>query len=418
MMVFWIVSIALLVLSGLVLLLPLFKRQEKGISQTKLNQSLYKNRLDELSKEDDQGLADDSQQLVSELQYNLLDDVVDEPESAHRNVNVWQLVPGLAFLVVASVGLYFYLGAKEQVTHWQAVQQRLPELSERILGGQSEVSDQELQDFALALRSKLQAEGDDPRGWFILAKVGQALNRLDIMTDASEKAHRLQPNDPSIIAVYAQSLLFSGDPNDRARAERMLVLALRENTQSLELWSMYAFLALEQQDYASAIGRWEQMLGLLEPGSPRAEVLQQSIEFAQAQLGASGQGASEQAQVAAAPVASAGPSYTITVDVDQGLSVPSSSFLFVYAKAVNGPPMPIAARKVAAPVFPVTVTLSDSDSMMEGLKLSQQGDFFITARLSYDDNVQTTSGDWEGTSDPVAQGEATPIRLTIDQLLP
>ncbi|MGY5449856.1 c-type cytochrome biogenesis protein CcmI [Agarivorans sp. MS3-6] len=419
---FWLAAAVLTLLAVAIVLLPLrASKNNTSVSQTDLNTTLYKDRLAEIEKEDQQGLADDSEVLVSELQHNLLDDIPADKPKQSLKLSTWVVLPGVFFVVASSIGLYMKLGSSEQVQDWQAIVQNMPELSNKVLLGQGgEVSEQDLADFALGLRTKLHQDPSDTRGWFLLAKVGQALNRLDIMTDAAEQAYQREPNSTNNITIYAQALFYSGEPAQQARAERLLVLALQQNPSELELWSLYAFMALEQQQFQLAIDRWSRMLGLVEKGSERELMLQQSIDFAKGQLAQTAPPKDATTEAPQAPseerVASE-PGYNIRVSIKEGLSVPDSSFLFVYAKAVNGPPMPLAAKKIAHPQFPVTVNLSDNDSMMEGLKLSQQGDFYITARLSYDNNVQTTDGDWEGKSAPVSQEGEDVITLLIDTQL-
>ncbi|WP_163131606.1 c-type cytochrome biogenesis protein CcmI [Agarivorans sp. Alg241-V36] len=419
MTVFWLAAAVLTALAVAVVVWPLWRqRDSRSVTQTELNKTLYKDRLIEIEQENAQGLAEDSSVLVSELQHNLLDDIPEETNTKHSSISPWVALPGVVFVVAISIGMYLKLGSAEKVQDWQAIVQKMPELSNKVLLGQGgEVSEQDLSDFALGLRTKLHQDPSDTRGWFLLAKVGQALNRLDIMTDAAEQAYMRDSSSANIIAVYAQSLFYSGEPSEQARAERLLVLALQQDSSQLELWSLYAFMALEQQQFQLAIDRWQQMLSLVDADSERYQMLQQSIEFAEGQIAQQQAPAIEPAPVEDTVVANnpaSGPSYSITVDVKDGLEVPGSSFLFVFAKSVNGPPMPLAAKKVAHPRFPLTVNLSDSDSMMEGLKLSQQGDFYITARLSYDNNVQTIEGDWEGRSSAISQGTGQVISLLID----
>ncbi|MDO6764776.1 c-type cytochrome biogenesis protein CcmI [Agarivorans sp. 1_MG-2023] len=418
MTVFWLAATVLTIVALAIIVLPLWKqRQSKSVTQTELNKTLYKDRLVEIEQENQQGLAEDSDVLVSELQHNLLDDIPEETAKEQSHVSAWVAIPGVVFIIALSIGMYASLGGSKQVQDWQDIVQQMPELSNKVLLGEGgEVTEQDLSNFALGLRTKLHNDPSDTRGWFLLAKVGQALNRLDIMMDAAEQAYMRDSNSANIVAVYVQSLFYSGEPNQAARAERILVLALQKDSSQLELWSLYAFMALEQQQFQLAIDRWQTMQGLVDVDSERYQMLGQSIEFAKGQIAAQQQ--SQPAEVVSVdPVVPSGPSYSITVDVKDGLAVPDSSFLFVFAKSVNGPPMPLAAKKVAHPRFPVTVNLSDSDSMMEGLKLSQQGDFYITARLSYDNNVQTTDGDWEGKSSAISQGGDSPIQLVIDTQL-
>lgn len=50
-------------------------------------------------------------------------------------------------------------------------------------------------------------------------------------------------------------------------------------------------------------------------------------------------------------------------------ALPTDS-VFIFARAVNGPPAPLAAKRVTVAELPVTVELGDADAMMPQLKLS------------------------------------------------
>jgi len=68
--------------------------------------------------------------------------------------------------------------------------------------------------------------------------------------------------------------------------------------------------------------------------------------------------------------------------------------VFVYAKAVTGPPMPLAAKKFKVSDLPLTVTLSDADAMMPQLKLSSVDAFTVGARVSMSGNPIPQQGDY------------------------
>lgn len=110
----------------------------------------------------------------------------------------------------------------------------------------------------------------------------------------------------------------------------------------------------------------------------------------------------------------------ITVDLDSALadSQPQNGTLFVFAKAASGPQMPLAVVKMTEYSFPLTVTLSDSNAMVEGLNLSSVDKIILTARLSKDATVVTSSGELEGKSGILERANVKEYALLINELIP
>jgi cytochrome c-type biogenesis protein CcmH len=92
--------------------------------------------------------------------------------------------------------------------------------------------------------------------------------------------------------------------------------------------------------------------------------------------------------------------------------------LFVYAKAASGPPMPLAIQRMDAGKLPVAVTLTDGMGMLPSMKLSQFPQVVVGARVSKSGNAMPQSGDLQVLSPPIAVTTTTPIRLTIDSVVP
>ncbi|RKF19512.1 c-type cytochrome biogenesis protein CcmI [Alginatibacterium sediminis] len=386
-------------------------------SQSQLNKKLYQQRLGEIENDDSQGLIDNKSALQQELQHNLLEDIP-ETEIKRNSSQTWlMLAPALALVLFGSLFLYKQIGFAPDVAYQLKVIERLPELSMKVMNNDVEVSAQEVEEFSIGLRSKLAEQPDDARGWFIMAKLAQANQDLGMMTDAAEKAYAIDPSNPSVVMVYAQALMATEDPSAGIQAEHMLVKLLSSQPENLDAWSLYAFIAFEQEQYPLAIERWKKMMDYVDADSERYTMIQRSIDFANEQIEANGGDAlADTAQQSIDLENLAEGEYAISIDLAQGVELPSNAYLFVFAKAVNGPPMPLAARKLPFPSFPLQVRLSDEHSMLEGLKLSSLPEFKVIARLSYDDNVQTTDGDWQG-EQIVSKGFAELITIKIDKQL-
>lgn len=419
---FWIVIAALLVLASLALILPLWRGEgRQSISRSALNKQLYRQRLLEIGEEREQGiLAEESESLV-ELQRSLLDDIPDVEQSARGGKSlIW--IPGVLVLVVVSLGLYYQLGAWQEVSRWQDASSRLGELSNRILVERdSDVTEQDLLDFTLGLRTRLKEEPNDYRGWLLLGRLTLDGNDPEMAREALERAYSLAPQKAMVAVPYAQALMMTGE---EARADQLLQAAIAQDPANIEARSVHAFMALQKEDFQTALVRWRAMLPLLEKGSTRHAMVERSIEYAEQQLRQRG------IAVTAAPAAQAGQGsaqvlavkegeYPLHITLAPGIQLPEDAHLFVFAVIPNGPPMPIAVKRIPGPQLPLTLSLGDGDAMMEGSKLAAYPELQFKARLSRGGNVMNKEGAFEGVSVtvPTTTIPTAPIDIRIDHAL-
>ena len=419
---FWIVIAGLLVLVSLALVVPLWRGEGKqSISRSALNKQLYRQRLLEIGEERDQGvLAEESDSLV-ELQRSLLDDIPDVEQTARSGKSlIW--IPGVLVLVVVSLGLYYKLGSWQEVSRWQDASSRLGELSNRILVERdAQVTEQDLLDFTLALRTRLKDEPNDYRGWLLLGRLALDGNDPEMASEALERAYTLAPQKSLVAVPYAQALMMTGD---EAQADALLQAAIAQDPDNIEARSVYAFMALQKEDFQTALARWQAMLPLMEKGTPRYVMVERSMEYARAQLKQRGievtnSGAAKAGAVEGQPLAMKEGEFPIHVTLAAGIQMPEDAHLFVFAVVPNGPPMPIAVKRIAGPTLPVTLSLGDGDAMMEGSKLAAYPELQFKARLSRGGNVMNKEGAFEGVSVSVKTAEipAAPIDIRIDHAL-
>jgi cytochrome c-type biogenesis protein CcmH len=78
--------------------------------------------------------------------------------------------------------------------------------------------------------------------------------------------------------------------------------------------------------------------------------------------------------------------------------------LFVFARATEGPRMPVAILRAQAKDLPLEFTLDDRSSMIAGMKLSDQKQVVVGARISKSGSATPQPGDVQGYSAPVAPG--------------
>jgi cytochrome c-type biogenesis protein CcmH len=108
---------------------------------------------------------------------------------------------------------------------------------------------------------------------------------------------------------------------------------------------------------------------------------------------------------------------TVTVAPSLAGKSAATDTLFVFAREMNGPPMPVAIVRATKKDLPFTFQLDDSTSPMPSRKLSSAGPVVIVARLSKSGQAMPQSGDLEGTSQPVQSG-VDGITVIIDRERP
>jgi cytochrome c-type biogenesis protein CcmH len=90
--------------------------------------------------------------------------------------------------------------------------------------------------------------------------------------------------------------------------------------------------------------------------------------------------------------------------------------LYIIARAVNGPRMPLAVFRAKADILPFVYVLNDSMAMSPEMKLSDFDQVVVVARISRSGDPMPHPGDLEVFSRVVRPG-TTGIDLTIDKLV-
>ena len=107
---------------------------------------------------------------------------------------------------------------------------------------------------------------------------------------------------------------------------------------------------------------------------------------------------------APATVAASPPLLKLRVELDPALQekVSGSDTVFVFARAINGPPMPLAVHRLTVAQLPADIDLGDADSMLPSMKLSSQSRVTVMARVSFGGQPVAQSGDLESSPQEVA----------------
>lgn len=241
-----------------------------------------------------------------------------------------------------------------------------------------------LRDGVEALQQALQRDPQRADGWALLGRSQAELGNAAAAADAFNRAAALAPDEPGVLVEAAQARA-QADPGKQFD-DTALAWLQRARTLSpdAERASWLLGIALRQRGRnAEAADLWSTLLPRLEPGA--AQALQAQIAIARDAAG----------QPADAP-ATAPALLQVRVHLPASLKAsdwPASTQVFVLARAVGGPPMPVAARKLPLASFPATVGLGDGDSPMPTAPLSAHREVEVLARISRSGSANRSEDD-------------------------
>ncbi|PIJ51531.1 c-type cytochrome biogenesis protein CcmI [Erwinia sp. OLTSP20] len=383
MTLFWLILLLLLVAAVMLFVCAGWRLHvEPQTDRAKLNKIFYQQRLQELQRDDAEGLLSGHQDMVGELQQTLLDDIPPADPPPATTGSRWLLFPGVLLLILVSAGCYLKTGGLLQLLQWKQVQDDLPALRAQLMDPQARpLTMAQLSELGLGLRSALQQTPQNVNDWMMLGRIGMVLNDAQTARQAFEKALRLQPENQQLRLNYVEVLVRSPDPQDNREASGILQDMLQQDGNNIALLGLAAVNAYSQQQYVRAIKIWQQMLTLLPENDKQTAMIESSIEQAKTQAGQQNSWLSLKVSLAAAAKTMLPPQGVLYISVSDGVS-----------------PVPVAVKRMPLSHFPVSLRLDDSDAMIPERLLSAQHQIQVRARISRDGHASPQSGDWIGTS--------------------
>ena len=426
MILMW-VSFALLTLLAVAFVALPFLSKERIQSLTYNANSeliaIYHQRLGELANDlanqrIDQANHDES---VIELKRRLLNELSPEKSLMSKGNNRIFALTGSAFLIAFTAIFYTATGSQQQLQNWHSAMDNLPAYGERAVMQKGEpLTQNELQAFALGLRTKLDQSGDDQVAWMLLGRVAMSLNEYDMAQQSFDKVLRLDPDNMPVLISYSQVLLLEGSEVNMTRAAGMLSKVLKDDPTNLDAISLLALIAYERHDWLQAKSAFEVLLNSMDEQDSRYGMIAQRITEIEQNISA--ENTQQQVQQSSDEDNNAVQTSAIKITVNLAPQLtdklPTQGTLFVFAKAANGPPMPLAVVKLTDYSFPIEVQLSDSNAMVAGLTLSSVDKIILTARISKDASVMPSTGELEGRSDVLERSQTKAYDLLINELIP
>lgn len=247
----------------------------------------------------------------------------------------------------------------------------------------------------------------------MLGRSYTALARYPDAVIAFRRAVALVPADPTLLADFADVLGMAQGKRLAGEPAQLVQRALDADPRHVKALALAGSVAFEVRDYAAARAHWERLIAVIPGDSDMARSVRNSV--LQARELESGVAASTTVSTAAAT----GTSVTGRVRLAPALAaqVAPGDTLFVFARAEQGPRMPLAILRGTVGTWPFPFVLDDSMAMGPGLKLSGFPKVLVSARISRSGNALPQAGDLIGQSGPVAPG-ASGLELVIDRVQP
>jgi cytochrome c-type biogenesis protein CcmH len=405
---FWLVAAAFVAVALALVLWPLLRRRGPGAATDRdaTNVKLYRDELADLERERAEGTLSEAEyrEARQEIERRLLEDVQPgaQPEAtapADRRAARWAAITVAVALPLVAVLGYLKFGD-------------MSALNPAVREEGHPVTPAEMTKLVDQLAERLKKNPDDPTGWTMLGRSYAVLGRFQDSADAYARAVALTGNDANLLADYADTLAMARGGNLLGEPMEIVQRGLKIDPKNVKLLALAGSAEFSRRNYADAVRYWERSLAEIPPGSDFRRAVESSIEEARkaGNLPAAPQKKTE--------IAADSKAITGTVSLAPGLAskVAPGDTLFVFARPVEGAPMPVAIVRVAASQLPFTFRLDDSQAMSAGNRLSSQAQVVVSARISKSGNALPQPGDLEGASGPVTPGTSG-LQIAIDQVV-
>lgn len=408
---FWI-FIALVLFVGLMLIwIPHFRQQKLLIAEEagvrrQTNLELFNERLAVLEKEFHEELLDEAEfnALKKELEISLLQDIKQASDDSLVNsikpkTILWPSMMSIC-LVAISGYMYQHLGDFQNIGNVESANPHAGMDAAQIMAQRVQM-----------MEAQVKAEPENSQAWFTLGHAYVSANQYDKAIAAFDKVIALVGKQAELLGPKATAMYYKAGQQMTPQIQAIIDESLAMDAQdpsTLLLVGMDAFFAA---DYKKAIASWQAILD-----SDRTDVdrtaLMNAIETANLRMQSETAGMPDDdahKQVKASSVKSV--NITISIAAELAAKASPEDTIFIFARATEGPKVPLAATKVSAESLPITVTLDDSSGMSGDTKLSDAANVEVIAVLSKHGNIKPQTGDIQGKINTVAVGGSASLVL-------
>ena len=400
----WLAASALIALAIALLAPALLHRQtHPSQSRSSVNIGIARERERELRRELQEDVLSeaDYDQARAELEINLLSDLEHNQDTASAPIRTPAPVTATLLAVLmplAALGLYLFLGNPGALD------------PSPVLAGQQLTSAQpaatDVDAMLSKLRERLLERPDDVRGWTLLANALMSTGRYAEAVTAYERLGQLEPRNPEFLVRLADALAMSNNGSLAGQATQLITQALALDPQQIQgLW-LAGIAAEERGEPGQALAFWRRLEPLVIDQPELLSEVRVMIGRASAEVQKNQTQMTEPLRIA------------VSITPDLLGSVTSEDTLFLYARALDGPPMPVAARKLSALPLPRQITLDDRATVMTGGSLLSHRQLVVGVHISRSGNAMKSSGDLLGMTNPFDPAQTQELAVVVNKRVP
>jgi cytochrome c-type biogenesis protein CcmH len=379
---------------GVWIALPLWRRPLPRPAEH-LAAFIYRDQLEELEADLAQGTLTQERYAVAreELERRVLQETSrNDPLNAVPTASRTLAAVLFVVLPLGALGLYRILG------HPQAIG-----ISKQAAADSSAMTPEHFSEMTEKLAARLQQDPSDARAWLMLAKAYKVLDRNKDAAAALEKGIALKPDDPDMLTEYAEVLALGQGGSFAGKPEQAIQRVLSVAPNHPKGLTMAGALAFEKKNYSGAIAHWQKLFKQLKHDPELQKALLAGISEA-----------SRLRTVASTPAQA----ITGRVQLDSALAgnVDPADTVFIFARAEEGPGMPVAAMRRHARELPITFRLDDTYAVNPSTRLGSLSSIVVGARISKSGDATPHPGDLQALSAPLKLG-ASGVVLTINEVV-
>lgn len=400
-----IITLVLLLVTLAFVIWPAFSRRNVHISQEAENLRLYNQRKQEIMLSEDS--EEDREQMLLELDRELIsndsDGVIFKDATPKQKI----LTAFALFILMVSSVLFLYedLGAQDELIATELLNKM----------NTVELSEEEQTLLTSSLRRATESDPSNEEWAYLYARTLSTDGQYEESIVTFERILAALPQEAkadrsaALVQIAQAKFYLAGEKADDmiyAYLKSALKLA-PNNSQAL---GMGGIMAYELGYLEEAFDHWK-ALWLNISTRPEAASLEQGLQQIAAELENQGK------TVDMSWMTRAEVKVLVSISDELSAQLQDSDAVFVMAKALSGPVMPLAAVKVMAKDLPLQVSLNDSQGMVPGLSLSTFDEVQLIARVAKSGEPTAKPGDFEGTVSSVAVNSDDTISLLIDRVV-